>query len=79
MKNKTITAVEWLIDRITNKQNGVFDGFPVLSTDEIYEQAKAMEKRQIIEARVTAPLLSTFDKVDYKEEAEQYYAETYEK
>ena len=42
-----------------------------------FEQAKAMEKQQIIDARVTAPLLSTFDQDDYIEEAEQYYNETY--
>jgi hypothetical protein len=38
------TAVDWLIERLTNRQNGVFDGFPIMSLDEIYEQAKAMEE-----------------------------------
>jgi hypothetical protein len=41
------TAVEWLIKKLTNRQNGIFDGFPHLSLDEIYSQAKAMEKEQI--------------------------------
>jgi hypothetical protein len=44
------TAVEWLIKKLTNRQNGIFDGFPHLSLDEIYSQAKAMEKEQIEEA-----------------------------
>jgi hypothetical protein len=40
------TAVEWLVKKLTNRQNGIFDGFPHLSLDEIYSQAKAMEKEQ---------------------------------
>ena len=50
MRNKTKqTAVGWLIQKLINRQNGVFDGFPHLSVDEIYEQAKEMEKEQMIE------------------------------
>jgi hypothetical protein len=50
MRNETKqTAVGWLIQKLINRQNGVFDGFPHLSVDEIYEQAKEMEKDQIIE------------------------------
>jgi hypothetical protein len=45
MSNKQ-TAVEWLIEKLTNKQNGVFDGLPILSVDEIFEQAKEMEQEQ---------------------------------
>ena len=40
------TAVEWLIQKLTNRQNGVFDGLLHLSVDEIYNQAKQMEKEQ---------------------------------
>jgi hypothetical protein len=40
------TAVTWMIDKIINKQNGTFDGFPVLSLDEIFEQALKMESEQ---------------------------------
>jgi hypothetical protein len=47
---KKQTAVEWLIKKLTNRQNGIFDGFPHLSLDEIYSQAKAMEKKQIQDA-----------------------------
>lgn len=40
------TAIEWLIKKLKNRQNGVFDGFPVLSLDEIYIEAKKIEKEQ---------------------------------
>jgi hypothetical protein len=43
---KEQTGVEWLIQKLINKQNGVFDGFPYLSVDEIYDKAKEMEKEQ---------------------------------
>jgi hypothetical protein len=47
MRNeKEQTGVEWLIQKLINKQNGVFDGFPYLSVDEIYDKAKEMEKEQ---------------------------------
>ena len=42
-----MTAVEWLIKKLTNRQNGVFDGLPHLSVDEIYEQAKEMEQAEL--------------------------------
>lgn len=44
---KKQTAVEWLIKKLENRQNGIFDGLPHLSVDEIYTKAKAMEKGQI--------------------------------
>ena len=72
------TAVEYLVKELNQK----IDFIPLNIWDDIanlVSQAKEMEKEQIIEARVTAPLLSTFDKSDYKEEAEQYYTETYGK
>jgi len=63
-----------LIKKLTNRQNGIFDGFPHLSLDEIYSQANAMEKEQIIDARQ--------DGVDvvfkgYSISNEEYYNETY--
>ena len=39
------TAVEWFNQQLINRQNGNGDS----SWDEIYEQAKQMEKEQIIE------------------------------
>ena len=46
MSNNKQTAVDWLIEKLTNKQNGVFDGLPILSVDEIFEQAKEMQQEQ---------------------------------
>jgi hypothetical protein len=40
------TAVEWLIEQIQNRQNGVIKDLPVLSLDQIFEQAKAMERER---------------------------------
>ena len=41
-----MTAVEWLIKQIQNRQNGIVDTLPVLSTDELYDKAKQMEEEQ---------------------------------
>jgi len=75
------TAVEWLIQKLTNRQNGFFDGFPCLSIDEIYEQAKQMEREQIIGAYIEGDWTSIGAEGEYKslaiEDAEQYYNEIY--
>jgi hypothetical protein len=68
------TAVEWMIDKMINKQNGTFDGFPVLSLDEIFEQAKEMEKEQIMEAYNEG---NKYNGWALKHESEKYYNETY--
>jgi hypothetical protein len=70
------TAVEWLIKKLTNRQNGIFDGFPHLSLDEIYSQAKAMEKERMedafMESRLTHPMSG------FKHELfDDYFNETY--
>jgi hypothetical protein len=57
------TAVEWLVAELRKY------GSPVPRQDE--EQAKEMEKQQIIEARVKIILDSNYV------EAEQYYNETF--
>jgi|688.fasta_scaffold46866_9 hypothetical protein len=64
------TTVEWLIERIIN--GGIY-------TKEMLkdlEQAKEMEKQQIINARISAPQ-TTGDIMLDKEEAEYYINETY--
>jgi len=43
----------------------------------LIEQAKEMEKEQIIDARVNAPLLNAESIYDYVIEAEKYYNETF--
>jgi DNA-directed RNA polymerase specialized sigma subunit len=60
------TAVEWLVFQL-NKQ-----GFAKVVTDEEIEQAKAMEKEQIIKA-FNEGTFSADEKID----AEQYYNETF--
>jgi hypothetical protein len=70
------TAVEWLIDEL--KDNGI--EYLDLAY-EIIEQAKEMEKQQIIDAYVT-PLSKEFwfKKDDiFNQQAEQYYNETFKK
>jgi hypothetical protein len=69
--NKMITAVEWL-------QNTWFN-YPDLCTyekiQEWFEQAKAMEKEQIINAACYEPFLGDFP----RKEGEHYYNKTYNK
>jgi hypothetical protein len=69
------TSVEWLIEQLENSNVISRYAFP-----EIIEQAKAMEKEQIIEAHLKGyleeipnPSASHY----YKDMAEQYYNETF--
>lgn len=86
MENKTITAVEWLIKKLTNRENGIFDGFPHLSVGEIYEQAKEMEKQQsigLIKQTVMFMAASHLDEdianMSYEDVYKTYYNETFGK
>lgn len=60
------TAVEWLLDILGYNENMLSD------VKEIIEQAKAMEKKQIIEA---------YDKGEFNQgcngDAEQYYSDVF--
>jgi len=60
------TAVEWLVEQL--KERGYAGEFP---PHLLFEQAKAMEKDQIVDA-YKADLYPCSD-----EDAEQYYQETY--
>jgi len=64
------TAVEWFNQQLVDRQNGKSDS---RSLDEILQQAKAMEKEQIIEAWMAT------DNPLQRMSAEQYYNETYNK
>ena len=64
MSNKKQTAVDWLLNDYVNK--GVI-------TIEAIEQAKKIEKQQIIDAYHINPLESKWQNI-----GEQYYKETYE-
>jgi hypothetical protein len=85
------TAVEWLIDQIkeydiaefTDKENWVIK-MPAWILTEKEEQAKAMEKEQMINTwtEATAPdheigLSDAFYIISQVKKAEQYYNETY--
>ena len=59
------TAVEWLIEQLNKK------GFAPVVTDEEIEQAKSMEKDQIIEAWMAT------DNPLQRMLAEEYYNETF--
>lgn len=61
MKNKQ-TAVEWLV-------NNIWKGEPTLHQKVLIEQAKQMEKKQIIDA--------FYNGTDNRYDGEQYYNETY--
>jgi hypothetical protein len=67
MSNKKQTAVEWLYDRF------LFAGYAV--NPEWKEQAKEMEKQQIIDAMDVTQRTDFYVKY---EGSEQYYNETYE-
>jgi hypothetical protein len=85
MNEKQLTGVEWLIQKLINKQNGVFDGFPYLSVDEIYDKAKGMEKEQTKSRAVESYYLYTqyleqIPKVGgatVEMDFEQWYEQTY--
>ena len=66
---KKQTAVEWLFDKITQNQDIRWRG---TQYEDLFDQAKAMEKEQIENAFVNG---------DYGDirNPEQYYKETYEK
>ena len=66
------TAVEWFYDQLEFDDSVSMDNI-----EEIFNQAKAMEKEQIIQARTTAPIIPTIDMIDYVKESEQYYNETF--
>jgi hypothetical protein len=72
------TAVEWLIEQLKKNENIRWRGAPV---SELTEQAKAMEKEQIIDAHIEGQRV--FDKHNHtqwtNDQAEQYYNETYKK
>lgn len=80
---KKQTAVQWLIQKLTNRQNGVFDGLPHLSLDEIYNQALEMEKQDKEKCFVEGldygiKRMKGKTTVSITEAFEKYYKETYE-
>jgi hypothetical protein len=74
MSNKKQTAVEWLAEYLTNKGYINAPTFTHKLIDEAINQAKEMEKKQIIDACNYGK--QYHKKFDYT--SEQYYKETYE-
>ena len=67
------TSIEWLVKQL--KERGYAGEFP---PHLLFEQAKAMEKEQIIEAYCQGCLDITKDENIFpRETSEQYYNETY--
>jgi hypothetical protein len=76
--DKEIGAVEWIIEKLTNRQNGVFDGFPHLSVDEIYDKAKEMQKKQHANTWDDSRVEDKGDNYIGKQKSfNDYYEETY--
>ena len=74
------TAVEWLQEQIAfesydKKLSAIWDEDTDLS--EYFEQAKEIEKEQIIKARATARRLGALGGAHYLSEADEYYNETF--
>lgn len=67
MENKTLTAVEWLLEQVNGKGWG---DFRIDIPKEIVDQAKEMERDQIIEAWSGGKISMM--------SGENYYRETYE-
>ena len=71
---KQQTAVEWLITQVNSEQYQIAFGQTYISID-LIEQAKQMEKEQIIDAHYEGYR----NDIGTTEVSEQYYNETYGK
>jgi hypothetical protein len=71
MSDKQQTAVEWFVEQLRNNENIRWRGTPF---DELFEQAKAMHKREIKDAFNQSWQLR--DKP--YETADKYYNETFQ-
>lgn len=70
-------AVEWLVEQLYNNEKLFMSGDGNV-LDDILEQAKEMEKNQIIDAYLKDRHKVTIDKAfDLWNNAEQYYNETF--
>jgi|694.fasta_scaffold146331_2 hypothetical protein len=77
---KQVTAVEWLVEQLSSSKYiyNLMEEIECQSTivqPNIFEQAKAMEKKQLIDAYSN----NGWNDEDLKANAEQYYNETYKK
>ena len=72
MSNKQLTAVEWLVEELTNNGINHLD-----LAHEIIEQAKQMEKEQMIDAHGYEQSKLQDDGTWRVQTGEDYYNETY--
>jgi hypothetical protein len=71
------TAVEWLQEQLECFGNKHMLEMSWATLDELFEQAKAMEKEQIIDANIAGMEFIPADPNRYQEDAEQYHNETF--
>ena len=69
------TAVEWLIQSIVEDQT--IKAKSISEWNMVYEQAKAMEREQMIDAFGVGCQVESTRLIGYQGMAEQYYNETY--
>lgn len=72
LNQNKMTAVEWLVDQLFS-DNVIFG-----VSKELFDQAKEMEKEQIIKAWNTRSKIDSVLTYTDNRTAEQYYTETYE-
>lgn len=82
--NKSFTAVEWLENEIRNskyfyKLMGDINSRGTIAQSDIFEQAKQMEKNQIIDAFWNGDNTNCIAEQNAKEFAEKYYNEIFKK
>jgi hypothetical protein len=70
-----MTSIKWLIEKLHNKQYGIFDGIPILSTYEIYAKAIEMHMQEIVNTYIIADSESTQE--DSEHNALKFYERTY--
>jgi hypothetical protein len=78
INNKQQTAVDWQFDQLSIENLlGIFTYDQLTRVMEILEQAKEMEKKQIINAFWNGDNTDCTSEQNIEEFAEQYYNETY--
>lgn len=79
MEHQSVTAVEWLIEQLARKNNEFQALTFYYDHKEEIEQAKAMEKKQMIDAHIEGQRV--FDNYKHTQwttdQAEKYYNETH--
>lgn len=74
---KTQTAVEWLVEQMIYQMDIRIENTTIGC--ELFEQAKTMEKEQIIDSFGVGCQVESTRLIGYQDIAEQYYQKTYGK